>query len=54
LAAAGVFGTGTLWPDVAVALVLGVLGLSAGRSVIVHARDELKRSSLAGVALDAI
>ena len=43
LAAAGVFGTGTLWPDVVVALVLGVLGLSAGRSVIVQARGELKR-----------
>ena len=53
LAAAGVFGTGTLWPDVAVALVLGVLGLSAGRSVIAHAREELKRGGLAGVAADA-
>lgn len=41
LAAAGVFGTGTLWPDVAVAVVLGALGLSAGRSVIVQARGEL-------------
>jgi Co/Zn/Cd efflux system component len=42
LAAAGVFGTGTMWPDVSVALVLSVLGLSAGRTVILHARDELK------------
>ena len=42
LAAAGVFGTGTIWPDVAVAAVLGLLGLSAGRRVIVHAREELK------------
>jgi Co/Zn/Cd efflux system component len=42
LAAAGVFGTGTMWPDVAVALVLSLLGLSAGRTVILHARDELK------------
>jgi Co/Zn/Cd efflux system component len=41
LAAAGVFGTGTLWPDVAVAVVLGALGLSAGTSVIVQARGEL-------------
>jgi Co/Zn/Cd efflux system component len=48
LAAAGVFGTGTLWPDVAVAVVLGVLGLSAGRSVIAHAREELKSSARAG------
>jgi len=44
LAAAGVFGTGTLWPDVAVAIVLGALGLSAGRSVIVQARGELNSS----------
>ena len=42
LAAAGVFGTGTLWPDVAVAVVLGALGVSAGRSVIVQARGELR------------
>ena len=41
LAAAGVVGTRTLWPDVVVAVVLGALGLSAGRSVIVRARDEL-------------
>lgn len=41
IAAAGVFGTGTLWPDVAVAVVLGVLGVSAGRSVIVQAQGEL-------------
>lgn len=41
LAAAGVFGTGTLWPDVAVAVVLAALGLFAGRSVIVQARAEL-------------
>ena len=41
LAAAGVFGTGTLWPDVVVAVVLGALGLSAGRSVIAQARGEL-------------
>lgn len=44
LAAAGVFGTGTLWPDVGVAAVLGVLGLSAGRSVIRHAREELREA----------
>ena len=42
LAAAGVFGTGTLWPDVAVAVVLGALGVSAGRTVIVQARGELR------------
>jgi Co/Zn/Cd efflux system component len=42
LAAAGVFGTGTIWPDVAVAFVLGALGLTAGRAVIRQARIELR------------
>ena len=41
LAAAGVFGTGSLWPDVAVAVLLGILGVSASRHVILHARKEL-------------
>lgn len=40
-AAAGVFGTGTVWPDIAVATVLAVLGLMAGRAVIRQARAEL-------------
>ena len=41
LAAAGVFGTGTIWPDVAVAAMLAMLGLSSGRIVIRQARAEL-------------
>ena len=41
VAAAGVFGTGTIWPDVAVAAVLAGLGLSSGRVVIRQARAEL-------------
>lgn len=41
IAAVGVFGTGSLWPDVAVAAILAFLGLSAGTSVIRHARAEL-------------
>ena len=41
-AAAGVFGTGTIWPDVAVAAILAGLGLSSGRIVIRHARAELR------------
>ena len=40
-AAAGVFGTGTIWPDVGVAAMLAVLGLSSGRIVIRQARAEL-------------
>jgi Co/Zn/Cd efflux system component len=41
VAAAGVFGTGTVWPDVAVAAMLALLGLSSGRTVIRQARAEL-------------
>jgi Co/Zn/Cd efflux system component len=40
-AAAGVFSTGTIWPDVGVAAMLAVLGLSSGRLVIRQARAEL-------------
>ncbi len=40
-AAAGVFGTGTAWPDLCVAAVMATLGLTAGVSVIRHARDEI-------------
>lgn len=40
-AAAGVFGTGSAWPDIAVALVLAALGLSSGTAVITRARREL-------------
>src|SRR5688500_18413822 len=41
VAAAGVFGTGTVWPDVAVATTLAVLGLPSGTARIRHARAEL-------------
>jgi Co/Zn/Cd efflux system component len=40
-AAAGVFGTGTVWPDVAVAVVLAVLGFTSGRLVAQQALQEL-------------
>ena len=43
LAAVGVFGTGQGWPDLAVAAIMGLLALSAARSVIAQARDELRR-----------
>jgi Co/Zn/Cd efflux system component len=42
VAAAGVVGTGTVWPDVAVAAMLAVLGLSSGRIVIRQALAELR------------
>lgn len=41
-AAAGVFGSGTVWPDVAVAALLAVLGLSSGRVVMRQAFAELR------------
>ena len=42
LAAAGVFGTGTGWPDVIVAAVVGGLGLWGGWQIIGQARRELR------------
>ncbi len=41
-AALGVFGTGSAWPDLAVAAVMGVLALTAANSVIRQARAELR------------
>jgi Co/Zn/Cd efflux system component len=41
LAALGVFGTGTRWPDLLVAAVMAGLSLSAGLSVLRQARQEL-------------
>ena len=40
-AAAGIFGTGTLWPDVAAALLISGLSLLSSREVIRRARAEL-------------
>jgi Co/Zn/Cd efflux system component len=40
-AAIGVLGTGSLWPDFAVATILAVLGITSGAVVIRHARAEL-------------
>lgn len=44
LAALGVFGTGTAWPDLAVAAVMAALALSGGWSVLRQARGELGRT----------
>ena len=44
-AALGVFGTGSAWPDLAVAAVMAVLALTAGLSVMRQARAELARAS---------
>lgn len=52
LAALGVFGTGSGWPDALVALGMGILAISAARSVIMHARAEMRPVSPAsGIAL---
>lgn len=42
LAALGVFGTGSAWPDLAVASVMGVLALTGATTVMRQAREELK------------
>jgi Co/Zn/Cd efflux system component len=42
VAAAGVFGTGSGWPDFIVALIMAGLALSAGYSVVRQARQELR------------
>lgn len=42
LAAAGVFGSQSAWPDLLVAVLMGGLGLMAARTVIVRALTELR------------
>jgi len=42
LAALGVFGTGAGWPDIIVAAVMSILGLTAARTVIAQARSEMQ------------
>lgn len=42
LAALGVFETGAGWPDIVVAGIMGILGLTAARTVIRQARTEIK------------
>ena len=41
VAALGVFGTGTAWPDLIVAAIMGSLAITAGVSVVRHARKDL-------------
>lgn len=50
LAAAGVFGFGSGWPDLVVAAVMATLALAGGISVIRHARSELATSTPASIA----
>jgi len=48
IAALGVFGTGTAWPDLAVAAVMAYLAVSGGWSVLRQARGELRGEVPAG------
>ncbi|WP_323753614.1 cation transporter [Marinobacter sp.] len=40
-AALGVFGTGTAWPDLVVAAIMGTLAITAGISVMRHAKKDI-------------
>ncbi|MGM0766501.1 MAG: cation transporter [Pseudomonadota bacterium] len=44
VAALGVFGTGTAWPDLAVAAVMGGLAITSGISVVRHARSDIRNA----------
>jgi len=50
LAAVGVFGTGTGWPDVVVAAVMAFLALQGATTVIMRAMTELRSTHLADLA----
>lgn len=53
LAAMGVFGTGTGWPDVIVAAIMGGLGLWGGGQIVAQARGELRSEAAAPVNVAA-
>jgi len=46
LAAFGVFGTRAGWPDIVVAAIMAVLGLSAAREVVKRARSEMRAAAV--------
>ena len=53
LAAMGVFGTGTGWPDVIVAAIMGGLGLWGGLQIVRQARGELRGEGAAPLGVAA-
>jgi Co/Zn/Cd efflux system component len=53
LAAMGVFGSGTGWPDIIVAAIMGGLGLRGGWQIVSQARDELHSDHATSVTLAA-
>jgi Co/Zn/Cd efflux system component len=54
LAALGVFGTGSAWPDALVAAVMALLAISAGVSVVRQARGELRQQAAQAAAPDPL
>ncbi|SFM70562.1 cation transporter [Marinobacter zhejiangensis] len=44
LAAVGVFGTGSAWPDLLVAAIMGGLAVTSGLSIINHARSDISEA----------
>lgn len=50
VAALGVFGTGTAWPDLTVAAIMGTLAITAGISVVRHARSDIAEGKIADAA----
>jgi Co/Zn/Cd efflux system component len=52
-AAAGVFGTGTSWPDLAVGAIMASLALSGAWRILRQARRELRQPAEAGLAVAA-
>jgi Co/Zn/Cd efflux system component len=53
LAAMGVFGTGTGWPDVIVAAIMGGLGLWGGLQIVTQARGEIRSERAASLVVVA-
>jgi Co/Zn/Cd efflux system component len=48
-AAAGVFGTGTGWPDLIVAAIMATLGISGGWQIVQQAAGELRRDPIVAI-----
>jgi Co/Zn/Cd efflux system component len=53
LAAMGVFGTGTGWPDIVVATIMGALGLWGGWQIVSQASGELRAGRAAPIGVAA-
>jgi len=53
LAALGVFGTGTGWPDAIVAAIMGGLGVFGGWQIVGQARDEIRSGQTVSATVPA-